>query len=153
MNPGSNRINRASTDSSVTIPFERTFRDVDTNRPGAGTREEGEFNFCGCGWPQHMLIPKGLPGAGLPCDLFVMVSNYNDDRIDQDLVGTCNDAATFCGVRDRLYPDRRSMGYPFDRLARSGVDRLQQFLTPNMATIQCSIVNDPNRTVQRNVRQ
>lgn len=94
-----------------------------------------------------MLIAKGLP-EGLACDLFVMISNYNDDRIDQDLVGTCNDAASFCGVRDRLYPDRRSMGYPFDRLARSGVDRLQQFLTPNMATTQCTIVHT-DRTVQR----
>lgn len=22
---------------------------------------------------------------------------------------------TFCGLRDRLYPDRKPMGYPFDR--------------------------------------
>lgn len=149
VNPGDNLIRRRSTDSSVTIPFERTFRDVDTNRPAAGTREEEQFNFCGCGWPQHMLIAKGLPGNGLACDLFVMISNYNDDRIDQDLVGTCNDAASFCGVRDRLYPDRRSMGYPFDRLARQGVDRLQQFLTPNMFAVQCNIVHT-DRTVQRN---
>lgn len=28
----------------------------------------------------------------------------------------CNDnAASFCGLRDKLYPDRRTMGYPFDR--------------------------------------
>lgn len=135
-------IRRRSTDSSVTIPFERTFRDLDTNRPGAGTAEEDQFNFCGCGWPHHMLIPKGTTGNGLACDLFVMISNYNDDRIDQDLVGICNDAASFCGVRDRLYPDRRSMGYPFDRLGRQGADRLQQFLTPNMAAIQCTIRHD-----------
>lgn len=93
-----------------------------------------------------MLVPKGLP-EGLAADLFVMVSNYNDDRVDQDLVGTCNDAASFCGVRDRLYPDRRSMGFPFDRLARQGVDRLQQFLTPNMATAQVTI-RHTDRTVQ-----
>lgn len=148
MNPGENLIRRRSTDSSVTIPFERTFRDVDTNRPGAGTTEEEAFNFCGCGWPQHMLVPKGLPGPGLASDLFVMISNINDDRVEQSLVGTCNDAASFCGVRDRLYPDRRSMGYPFDRLARSGVERLQQFLTPNMATIQCTITHT-DRTVQQ----
>lgn len=104
-------------------------------------------HISGCGWPAHMLIPKGLP-EGLACDVFVMISNYNDDRVDQDLVGTCNDAASFCGVRDRLYPDRRSMGYPFDRLGRQGVDRLQQFLTPNMATVQCTI-RHTDRTVQR----
>lgn len=94
-----------------------------------------------------MLVPKGLP-EGLAVDLFVMISNYNDDRVDQDLVGTCNDAASFCGVRDRLYPDQRSMGFPFDRSARQGVDRLQQFLTPNMAIAQTTI-RHTDRTVER----
>lgn len=131
MNPGQNVIPRRSTDSSVTIPFERTFRNLDQSRPNAGTVDAAAFDFCGCGWPQHMLIPKGLP-EGLQCQLFVMVSDYEGDRIDQDLVGTCNDAASFCGVRDRLYPDRRPMGYPFDRLARTGSDRLDTFLLPNM---------------------
>lgn len=109
VNPGPNLIRRASTDSSVTIPFERTFRDLATNRPGANTPEEAAFNLCGCGWPQHMLLPKGTEGSGLECELFVMVSNYEDDRIDQTLVGDCNDASSFCGVRDRLYPDLRPM--------------------------------------------
>lgn len=80
MNPGQNTIPRRSTDSSVTIPFERTFRNLDQNRPNAGTTEEAEFNFCGCGWPQHMLVPKGLPG-GLACELFVMISDYEQDRV------------------------------------------------------------------------
>lgn len=147
MNPGDNRIRRRSTESSLTVPFERTFRDIDTNRPADGTQDLEQFNFCGCGWPQHLLIPKGTT-QGYPCDLFVMISNFADDRIDQNLVGTCNDAASFCGVRDRLYPDRRSMGYPFDRLARQGVDRLQQFLLPNMRTVPISIIHE-DRTVQR----
>lgn len=80
MNPGQNTIRRRSTDSTVTIPFERTFRQLDQNRPAPGTTDEEAFNFCGCGWPQHMLVPKGLP-EGLRCDLFVMVSNYEDDRV------------------------------------------------------------------------
>lgn len=131
VNPGQNVIRRRSDESAVTIPFERTFRNLDQNRPNTGTTESASFDFCGCGWPQHMLVPKGLPG-GLQCQLFVMLSNYEDDRVDQDLVGTCNDAASFCGVRDRLYPDRRPMGYPFDRLPRAGADRLGSFLLPNM---------------------
>lgn len=113
----------------MTIPFERTFRNLDQSRPNAGTPEAASFDFCGCGWPQHMLVPKGLP-EGLQCQLFVMISNYEGDRIDQDLVGTCNDAASFCGVRDRLYPDKRPMGYPFDRVPRA--DRLAAFVMPNM---------------------
>lgn len=144
-------IRRRSTESSVTIPFERTFRNLDANRPGAGTTEEAAFNFCGCGWPQHMLVPKGLPGAGLACDLFVMVTNLQEDRIQQSLEGTCNDASSFCGVRDRLYPDRRAMGYPFDRLPRQNAESLDRFLTPNMAVLQCNIVHT-DRTVQRSQR-
>ena len=85
VNPGPNTIRRRSTESSVTIPFERTFRNLDENRPAAGSAEEMDFNFCGCGWPQHMLIPKGLP-EGMRCELFVMVSNYEDDRVSMQLV-------------------------------------------------------------------
>lgn len=80
MNPGQNTIRRRSDESSVTIPFERTFRNLDQDRPAAATTDEASFNFCGCGWPQHMLVPKGLP-EGLRCELFVMISNYEDDRV------------------------------------------------------------------------
>ncbi|CAH1163694.1 unnamed protein product [Phaedon cochleariae] len=139
---GPNTITQASTKSSVTIPFERSFRDVDTNRPQGGDAL-AQFNFCGCGWPQHMLVPMGSP-EGMECQLFVMLSNYDDDRIDQSTEGTCNDADSFCGIKDRLYPDRRSMGYPFDRQPRDGVDTLQQFLTPNMR-VQDVVIKFTNR--------
>lgn len=57
------------------------------------------------------------------------------------MVGTCNDAASFCGVRDRLYPDRRPMGFPFDRLSGAGVDRISTFIRPNMSLTDVSIVH------------
>ena len=72
-------IERASTKSSLTIPFERTFRNLDNNRPVEG-RPLDEFTFCGCGWPQHMLLPRGTVD-GLACHLFVMVSNYSSDKV------------------------------------------------------------------------
>ncbi|XP_077289769.1 prophenoloxidase 2 [Arctopsyche grandis] len=144
---GQNSIQRRSSDSSVTIPFERTFRSLDANRPTAGTAAESEFNFCGCGWPNHMLIPKGTP-QGLAAELFVMVSNYTDDRVEQELVGTCNDSDSYCGIRDRLYPDRRNMGYPFDRMPRQGADTLADFLTPNMR-VQDVTITFTDRTVLR----
>lgn len=83
---GQNTITRKSVDSSVTIPFERTFRDLDLNRPKDGDAL-AQFNFCGCGWPQNMLIPKGTP-EGYACQLFVMISNYADDRVRNQR--TCN---------------------------------------------------------------
>lgn len=149
LQPGANQFRRLSTESTITVPFEQTFRDLDEGRPDAGTNEEQDFIFCGCGWPQHMLIPKGKTGNGLPCDLFVMITNYADDGISQDLVGQCNDAAGYCGIRDRLYPDLKPMGYPFDRLPRQDVDKLDQFLTPNMRTISCPIVHTDNVNVIR----
>lgn len=147
MNPGTNVIRQNSSESTVTIPFEQTFRSLDQNRPAAGSAEEAEFNFCGCGWPHHMLIPRGT-AAGMPCDLFVMISDYDLDKFDQDLVGNCNQAASYCGIRDREYPDRRPMGYPFDRVARVGGDQLTTFLTPNMRVQTVSIVHSD--TVRRN---
>jgi tyrosinase len=132
----------------VTIPYEQTFRNLDRNRAAAGSAEEAEFNICGCGWPHHMLIPKGTAG-GMKFDLFVMISDYEEDRVRQDLVGLCTEAASYCGIRDRQYPDRKAMGFPFDRTARQGVEDLKSFLTPNMRVQEISIVfND--RVVPRN---
>ncbi|KAJ8961010.1 hypothetical protein NQ318_020315 [Aromia moschata] len=145
MKSGRNVITRRSTQSSVTIPFERTYRDLDTNRPQGGD-QLAQFNFCGCGWPHNMLIPKGT-AEGLQCELFVMISNYDDDRINQTIEGQCNDADSYCGIKDKLYPDRRSMGYPFDRMPRDGVQTLQQFLTRNMRVADVTI-RFTNRTLR-----
>lgn len=83
MNPGQNVIRRRSDESSVTIPYERSFRRIGSqNQP----REAGAlaaFQFCGCGWPQHMLLPKGTP-QGAQYDIFVMVSNFDDDTVNQE---------------------------------------------------------------------
>lgn len=78
--PGNNTVRRRSTESSVTIPYERTFRNQ-ADRPGTqGSAEAAEFDFCGCGWPNHMLIAKGTP-KGYPVVLFAMLTNWNDDRV------------------------------------------------------------------------
>ncbi|XP_026313500.1 phenoloxidase subunit 1 [Hyposmocoma kahamanoa] len=138
LRPGNNTIRRRSVDSSVTIPYERTFRNQADRQGDPGSAQAAEFDFCGCGWPQHMLIPKGTQ-RGYPVVLFCMVSNYDQDKIDQDLVGACNDASSYCGIRDRRYPDKRAMGYPFDRVGRQGVNSLSDFVTANMATRECRI--------------
>lgn len=39
-----------------------------------------DFKSCNCGWPDHMLLPKGS-SAGMSFDLFVMISNYDDDKV------------------------------------------------------------------------
>ncbi|XP_050441246.1 phenoloxidase 1-like [Adelges cooleyi] len=142
---GRNEIERRSTESSVTIPFEKTYQNMD-NVPDPQTPEGSAFNYCGCGWPQNMLIAKGTP-EGLPCELFVMVSNGVIDQVEKSQGdGTCKNASSYCGVLDKKYPDARAMGYPFDRPAedRPGVKKvetLQDFLQdlPNMAVRDVTI--------------
>lgn len=68
-----------------------------------------------------------------------------DEQVKQSVEGVCNDAYSYCGLKDKLYPDRRSMGYPFDRQPRDGVDTFQQFLTPNMR-VQDVVIRHQNRT-------
>jgi tyrosinase len=97
--------------------------------------------------PPFQLIPKGTTD-GFPCELFIMVSDYDEDRVDQEVSGTCNDAASYCGIRDKLYPDKKAMGFPFDRIPRKGVDELSSFVTPNMMFRECLIVFE-DRTVVR----
>lgn len=72
-------MERNSSLSSVAVPFERTFRSLE-NRPAEGSPDLEEFNYCGCGWPDHMLIPRGTE-AGFPCTLFVMITNFTDDKV------------------------------------------------------------------------
>ncbi|KAM8714393.1 hypothetical protein ACLKA7_014513 [Drosophila subpalustris] len=115
--PGENTVRRESTDSSVAIPFERSFRAVGANYQPKAADELARFRFCGCGWPQHLLLPKGKP-EGMQFDLFVMISDYSNDSVQQltnTPNDTCSTAYSFCGLKDKLYPDRRTMGFPFDR--------------------------------------
>lgn len=80
-------IKRKSTESSVTIPFHKTFmsykdakkivKDPESNQQSG----QASNSYCSCGWPQHLLIGKGTPGKGLLCDLFVMITNYEDDKV------------------------------------------------------------------------
>ncbi|XP_055602435.1 phenoloxidase 8-like [Uranotaenia lowii] len=128
LNPGVNNIVRRSEQSSVTIPYERTFRSAaPSNQPGTEV-----YRFCNCGWPHHLLIPKGT-AEGMQFDLFAMISDYSGDTVNQEFDENvdCNDSHSFCGLRDRLYPDRRPMGYPFDRRAATSVRTLQDFVGAN----------------------
>ncbi|XP_026333174.1 phenoloxidase subunit 2-like [Hyposmocoma kahamanoa] len=145
---GQSTINRDSTESSVTIPFEQVFRNLSVQ--GENPRQDAlaAFNFCGCGWPQHMLVPKGTE-AGAQFQLFVMLSNYDFDRVEQDdgRDQTCKEASSFCGLRDRLYPDKRAMGFPFDRPSTSA-NNINDFILSNMAlqdvTIKLQNSTEPN---------
>lgn len=74
--PGKNVIEQSSVDSSVTIPFEQTYRDMSK----LTTLLRSTTRFCGCGWPHNLLIPRGKP-EGIPSELFVMISDYSIDKV------------------------------------------------------------------------
>ncbi|KAK7790028.1 hypothetical protein R5R35_006635 [Gryllus longicercus] len=137
--PGANTIERLSTASAVSVPYERTFRDTSVMPAQAGSPAQEQFNYCGCGWPQHMLVPRGSQ-EGLAADLFVMVSNYADDRVNPPpQPNSCSQGHSYCGIFNQPYPDRRPMGYPFDRNPRTNAQTLAQFLTPNMLVTPVTI--------------
>jgi len=69
-----------------------------------------EDNYCGCGWPYHLLVPKGT-SSGMPFRLLVVATDWQIDRVGPE--NNCG-SMSFCGAKDK-YPDSRSMGYPFDR--------------------------------------
>ncbi|XP_065204195.1 phenoloxidase 3-like [Planococcus citri] len=116
-------IKRKSTHSSVTIPFERSFMTLSAAKKFVQSQlpdkklTESANGYCGCGWPHHLLVGKGTVG-GLLCDLFVMITDYEDDKVsDSPLDEVCCDKSSlsYCGIRNKKYPDRKPMGFPFDR--------------------------------------
>jgi YD repeat-containing protein len=86
-------------------------------RPRRGAGSDAATNYCNCGWPFHLLVPRGT-SEGMPFRLLIMLTDWELDRVPDE--SSCG-SMSFCGVRDRRYPDRRPMGYPFDRPFPSGI--------------------------------
>lgn len=87
MTPGDNRIIRPSLNSSVTISWEKSFQAIGKLtqlNPNASPQELQDLEFCGCGWPHHLLLPKGSE-EGAAFKLFVMISNFDDDVVNQPI--------------------------------------------------------------------
>ena len=82
--------------------------------PGATGLPSGD-NYCNCGWPYNLLLPRGTR-VGLPFRLLVFCTDATQDHIQAP--SGCG-SMSYCGSKDR-YPDRRSMGYPFDRPFSAG---------------------------------
>lgn len=64
--------------------------------------------------------------------------------------GACNDNYVLCGLRNRKYPDKRSMGFPFDRLVSGIPINLTTFATihDNMIAKEISIRHLSENTAQ-----
>jgi tyrosinase len=109
--PGQNVLYRPSSLSSVV-------RKPVARPPGPASPEQGHVPsaYCQCGWPYNLLLPRGTRD-GMRCRLLVMLTDASWDKGVEESCGSMS----FCGVRDTRYPDRRNMGYPFDRPLRNGL--------------------------------
>lgn len=76
--------------------------------------DDDEDNYCSCGWPYNLLLPRGT-STGMKFRLFVMLTDWAQDQVGHSTCGSMS----FCGAKN-MYPDRRSMGYPFDRPFAAG---------------------------------
>lgn len=90
-------------------------------------------NYCDCGWPYNLLLPRGT-SEGMPFRLLVMLTDWNVDNVPQE--GDCG-SMSYCGSRDK-YPDTRPMGYPFDAPFSQPIAKTVA-ATPNMATRDITI--------------
>lgn len=99
---------------------------------GSGMQQDAglKVNYCDCGWPYNLLVPRGTPG-GMHFRMLVMVTDGKIDAVGPD--GACG-SMSFCGARDK-YPDSRPMGYPFDAPFTGGKTVAETIAAqPNMAT-------------------
>nr|CCA94925.1 hemocyanin subunit d [Mastigoproctus giganteus] len=127
LHPGKNTITRSSDKSSVTITHVPTFDELEA---GIGVGEN-DSEFCSCGWPSHMLVPRGTT-RGMKFQLFVMLTDFEKDDVGgSSQAHLCSDALSYCGVKDEKYPDKRAMGFPFDRTITQRFPT--QFSTHNMS--------------------
>ena len=98
-------VTRKDKHSSVIRRFPRDARDDPEERVARTVS-----GFCECGWPYHMLLPRGTR-EGMKFRLCLVVTDNNLDT-DEPIRSGCG-SLSYCGARDRRYPDKRVMGYPF----------------------------------------
>ena len=102
-----------------------------------GPAQTPHEQYCRCGWPYHLLLPRGTP-AGMPFRVLAMLTDWELDRVSGD--DDCG-SMSFCGSRDR-YPDAREMGYPFSRPLPDGIAETLEAL-PTVLARHLTIRHDP----------
>ena len=133
------KITRKSKDSTVAMQPIPRIKNINDGNLGSSK------SFCGCGWPLNLLIPRGTP-TGMKADVFVLVTDWEKDAYDKDAEFT--GGAAYCGKKGKPYPDKRPMGYPFDRNFKFHKTKKEKELNtlqdvvgviPNSATIPVTI--------------
>nr|CAO98768.1 putative prophenoloxidase [Artemia franciscana] len=121
------QLDRTSRESSVTIPIERFFRVYERRTANTSDALSNYEMFCGCGWPEHMLVPKGS-AEGMQFELIVIATDWSKDEVPVKTTNKpCSRGTSYCGVLDDKYPDKRPMGFPFDRPIEDATTTYEDF--------------------------
>lgn len=108
--PDSNTVIFRS-DTEASVIRKPAIKDPVANVTLEGSRQN-DVN-CSCGWPYHLLLPKGArTEEGAAYKLVVMISDGAKDSIQKET--NCG-SLSFCAAKGARYPDRRPLGYPFNR--------------------------------------
>ena len=117
LNEGENKISRNSSESSVAERRQKVLLEFDTEVSENDPYPPEEDLFDGCGWPRHLMVPRGKT-EGSEFSLVVMLSQLlpEDAALATDQEEVAKYAFVHCGLPGgSLYPDSRPMGFPFDR--------------------------------------
>ena len=118
-NRGINKFQRSWNDSSYVPRRERglyEIQDISLNATHSDEGDSGILEYSGCGWPKHLLVPKGNPG-GFHMNLIVVISKLlkNDAAASTDWDTVSGLSHSLCGAPGAKFPDSRPMAFPFDR--------------------------------------
>jgi len=83
-----------------------------------GPDYENPKDYRHCGYPHHLLIPKGTP-EGMRFKMFVIVTK--DQKLSSSQKKKYPGLA-LCGVERGIFPDKETMGFPFDRKVNFGLN-------------------------------
>jgi len=99
--------------SVVRQPPQKTEDELDDTVTQPGTEESLAEKYCDCGWPFHLLLPRGRK-EGMKFKLLLFISDWSKDEVPT--LSRCG-SLSFCGAEKPggKYPDARPMGYPFNK--------------------------------------
>jgi hypothetical protein len=133
---GKSVISRSSKLASV---VRKPARRPDEPQAAAGPNDNPDY--CDCGWPYHLLLPRGKRAPGMKFRLMAMFTDWEIDKVE--VAGKCS-SMSFCGKMNAPYPDRRPMGYPFDRKWNGKIaDTIDQQATMTARSITIQWIDPP----------
>merc|ERR1719193_2058317 len=139
LKPGSTHVTRKSSESSVTVPDVPHFQTI-IDAADSGSFSMPEFESA-CGIPNRMLLPKGKKN-GMEFSLLLAVTDGSYDLTHSDVESNHGGTHAQCGARGQNYPDKRPMGFPFDRQIP---DRRVYDQTPNIKFSHVKIYHDDRK--------